>query len=109
MKNNNCEFGQRLAQIRKNAGLTQAQLAEKLNISVAMMKYYELRAKNPNLEIIRKVSEILEVSVDALLLDQKTHKPGPESELEKRFDRIKKLPRKRQRKIINIIDAVITE
>ena len=105
----NLTFGQRLAQIRKDAGLTQALLAEKLNISVAMMKYYELRAKNPNLEIIRKLSNILDISVDTLLLDQKSIHPGPESELQKRFNRISKLSRKRQHKIINIIDAVITE
>jgi transcriptional regulator with XRE-family HTH domain len=108
MKNTHPEFGRRLAMHRKQLGLTQAELAKKLNISLAMVKYYETKSSNPELTFIRIASNTLGISADDLISGVKKSSPGPQSDLRKRFDRISLLPRKQQKKIMNVVDAIMS-
>ena len=104
-------FGQRLAAVRRNKGLTQAELAARMKTTQKMVEYYERRAPNPALEVIERAAEALEVSV-AELLGSQPHttraKPGPVSQLERRFEQIRLLPRKRQQFILQFLDAMIS-
>jgi len=105
-------FSQRLVMLRKQKGLTQTQLAERLGISREMMNYYERRSPNPSLEVIQKLAEALEVSVPELLgVDMKAahkrSKPGPTPQLQLRFERIQRLPRKEQEFILRFLDTFL--
>lgn len=104
------DFGSRLAEARKAAGLTQVQLAEQLGVSQQMVDYYERRARNPSADFVRRAAALLNVSVDSLLGAQAPKvKRGPPSEWEKRFKAIKELPRDKQREIQNVVDALIAK
>lgn len=58
-------LGIKIARIKK--GLTQEQLAEKLGLTNLTISGYEVGRTKPSLEVLIKLSDILEVSVDELL------------------------------------------
>ncbi len=60
-------FGQRLKAIRKDARLTQAELAEKLMVSVQSISKWECDNAMPDISLIVPLAAILGVSTDCLL------------------------------------------
>ena len=66
------DFGSRLKMLRKQAGLTQHQLATQLGITKSVVSFYELQERSPSPEVLVKLSTIFHVSTDYLLgLDTK--------------------------------------
>lgn len=63
-------IGQRIRRIRKAKGLSQEQLAEKVNISTTHMSHIENANTKMSLAIFVKIAEALEIETDALLYDQ---------------------------------------
>lgn len=61
------EFAERLKILRKQVKLTQAQIAEKLDISQQAYASWERGAKKPTQENLVKIAQILNVSVDYLV------------------------------------------
>ncbi len=61
------EFGNRLYQLRKKAGLSQAQLGEKVGVSNKAVSKWENGQAKPGLDIVHKLADVLSVSVDELL------------------------------------------
>jgi transcriptional regulator with XRE-family HTH domain len=53
--------------VRKKSGLSQKELAERLNTTREAIDYYERRAVNPSLAFIERAAESLEVSVAELV------------------------------------------
>ena len=106
MKNHKPVFAQRLAALRKRKGLTQTDLADKLDVSLEMIKYYETRAEHPNSAFLLKIRQVFGVNIDELICDGSKNKPGPESELEKCFDKVAHLPKRQQQKVVAVIEAM---
>lgn len=66
------DFGKKLRNLRLEAGLTQSELAKRLNVTKAVISYYELHERSPSPEVLIKISSIFHVSTDFLLgLSQK--------------------------------------
>lgn len=61
------KFAERLKTLRKQVKLTQAQIAEKLDISQQAYASWERGAKKPTQENLVKIAQILNVSVDYLV------------------------------------------
>ena len=59
--------GKRIQDARKAIGMTQADLADKLDISVSHMSSIETGRANFGVETLMKITEILQVSADSLL------------------------------------------
>lgn len=57
----------RLKQLRKQAGLTQQQLATQLGITKSVVSFYELQERSPSPEVLIKLAAIFHVSADYLL------------------------------------------
>lgn len=66
------EIGNKLNQLRKLSGMTQEQLAEKINVSRQTISKWESDSTSPDLESIVKISRIFHVSLDDLLREAKT-------------------------------------
>lgn len=62
-----CDFGKKLKALRKEAGLTQTQLADRLWLKKSTISYYEQSVHYPSPEIIVKLSGIFHVTTDYLL------------------------------------------
>ena len=61
------EFSERLKDLRKQAGLTQVDVAEKLGISQPAYASWERGVKKPTQDNLVKIAQILNVSVDYLV------------------------------------------
>ena len=61
------EFAERLKTLRKQVKLTQAQIAEKLNISQQAYASWERGVKKPTQENLVKIAQVLNVTVDYLV------------------------------------------
>lgn len=62
-------MGDRIREARKKLGLTQEQLAEKLDITLVYISEIERGLKLPSMQLFIKMVEILDVSADYLLRD----------------------------------------
>ena len=60
-------LGERIYQLRTQMGLSQGDLADKLDISVSHMSSIETGRANFGVETLMKITEILKVSADNLL------------------------------------------
>ena len=60
-------IGKRIKELRKSENLTQKQLSEKLGITTSMIGMYETAARNPSYEILNKLSDFFNVSIDFLM------------------------------------------
>ena len=55
-------IGENIRQARKNAGLTQKELGEKLGISAAAIGQFEKKNSNPHNSTVQKIAAVLEIS-----------------------------------------------
>ena len=107
------EFGQRLAELRQKAGLSQAQLGEKLERSqraVADWEMQETTALRP--EQIIRLAEVLGVSVEYLITGkepEKRGKPGPKGQLAEMFEQVAVLSRSEQKQVVSVVRALIAQ
>lgn len=66
--------GERLSDIRKDRGMKQQELADKLSVSVTTVSGYENDQNNPNDDIKVSIAQIFNISLDYLLgaIDEET-------------------------------------
>lgn len=60
-------LGEKIREARKNCGLSQEQLAERMCVSRSAIAKWETGKGMPDIENLRSLSKLLQVSVDALL------------------------------------------
>lgn len=74
MKNEdlNAIVGRNLSRLRKTAGMTQAQLSERVGISAAFLSRVECGNKMVSVDVLNSLAEVLGVSCDALLREETT-------------------------------------
>ena len=61
------EFGSFLAGLRKEKGMTQKELAEKLGVNPSTVSKYMRLDKYPSLDTFANICEILDISADDIL------------------------------------------
>lgn len=60
-------FADRLSELRKEKGVSQAELARKLQVSYSVVCYWESNRSEPTAPNLVKIADYFEVSVDYLL------------------------------------------
>ncbi len=68
-------IGHNIAKWRKEIGMTQDQLAERLSVSAQAVSKWENGASLPDIAMLPKLAQIFEVSIDQLF----SHEPEPET------------------------------
>ena len=58
--------GEKIKLLRKRARMTQAKLAEILNVTTRSVIYYERNQRNPADDILEKLSELFSVPIDVV-------------------------------------------
>ena len=71
---NTQDFGKFISELRKEKGLTQLQLAEKLNVTDKAVSRWETGKNFPDIDIFSDLAKILEVSVSELLEGKRIEK-----------------------------------
>ena len=106
------EIGARLAQLRTEKGIKQAELAEQLGISQPMASDYERGKLRLHGELIIQICGMLDISADELLGIQpsaKTTRGTQNRRLSRRLQAIDQLPKRDQDALFRTIDAFITK
>ena len=68
-------FPDRLAQLRKQRGLTQEALADLINITKTQVYRYENGSSQPTLEVIKRLAIALSVTTDQLIFEEDERQP----------------------------------
>lgn len=102
-------FGDRLARFRKEQGLSQKALADRVGVSQQMVAYYETNATSPAVDVAQRCAEALGVPLSMLVDKTKPVRvrPGPRSHIEERIEKLRKLPRKQQELVLRMLDAAL--
>ena len=61
---NKAEIGKKIKILRKTRGLTQEQLADKLNVKRATISNYEIGRRSPHIKELEAISEALGVNLE---------------------------------------------
>jgi len=61
------DFGNKLKDLRMQAGMTQQQLATLVGVTKSVISFYELRERSPSPDVLVKLARIFHVSTDYLL------------------------------------------
>ncbi len=69
-------FGTNLVEAREKLGISQKQLAELLGITATRLNYWEKDKRQPDIEMIRNLSEILKTSPSDLLGWEEKYNPN---------------------------------
>lgn len=64
-------FAEKLKSLRKQAGISQEQLAEKIGVSRQAVTKWETEAGTPDIENIKSISSLFDISIDELLSNGK--------------------------------------
>jgi transcriptional regulator with XRE-family HTH domain len=104
------QLGKRVANARKELGMTQIQLAEILGISQQHLASMEVGRRKVPASSIPVLVKLFGISSDALLgLEGKPAKRGPASTLQRQIEQVGMMPRTRQKFISEMLDALIKQ
>jgi len=103
-------LGKRMAELRKQQGYTQVQLAEILNIKQYVVASYETGRRRPSVAFMPEIAKALGVSVEDLLSqDRKSGKRGPTPKLQQQIEQLQRLPKGKQKFVSEFIETVIQQ
>ncbi len=103
------DLAEKLKQARKQKGLTQGQLAKKIGADIQRISKYERGVLIPTTEIMVKLSDALDVSLDYLLKNGKNRVAGKirDTELIDQFIQVDTLPEKDRHILKALLEAFI--
>ncbi len=73
----------RIKNLREDNDLTQFEISKMLNISQVAYSYYELNKRNIPIEILSKLADYYNTSIDYLVFRTDLYKPYPKSKSHK--------------------------
>jgi transcriptional regulator with XRE-family HTH domain len=108
------DMGARIAQTRKERGITQVQLSSSLGIAQQTLAHYEGDRLRLPASLMPAVAAALEIPVESLFgqphqARASNAKRGPASRLEQQVELISQLPRTKQRFVIDMLDTVLAQ
>lgn len=92
--------------IRKKKGISQADLGKMIGTSGDVVGRYERGAITPSVEVVSKIADALEVSVDYLLGKTKLEM---DKQALRRLEDISKLPEDNKKFVLNLIDMALRD
>ena len=101
-------FGARLHALREAAGLSQAQVADKLGITQTAYAVWERHPVALRPEQIEQVAVVLGVTAEQLFTTAKPRGSGPAGKLRQVFERASSLPRDQQKHVLRVVQDALT-
>ncbi len=100
-------FPVRVVELRKEKGLTQQHLAERVGVHVQQLKRYEAGASQPTLDVIRNLAMALGVSSDQLLFGKDER--GPDDALKLQFEAVSRFDPESKKVVQQVLDSMILQ
>ena len=98
-------IGRRIQEIRKQKGLTQEQMAERVNISPHYLSALERGVYNIKLDLLVDILNVLNCSADEVFQD--VVDSSSKIKASQLSEKLKGLPLQEQRKILEVVDIMI--
>lgn len=106
-------LGQRIAQLRRERGWTQQELAEKLGVAQQTLAHYEVARIRVPASTLPLLATLFTTPIDTLVGHaqhvQRTGKRGPASKLQQHMERISQLPKPRQRIVMEVLESMLAQ
>lgn len=99
------DFHARLAALRKQRGLTQQALADRIGGHVQQLKRYEAGSSQPTLDVIRNLATALSVSSDQLLFGKDER--GPDDDLRLQFEAVSRFDEEEKQVVRSLLEGMI--
>lgn len=105
------QLGTHVAELRKAQNITQVQLAETLGVSQQTVNAYEMGHRRIPVSSLPGLAKTLAVSVEELIGSPQpgAKKRGPAPKLQQQIERIQRLPRSKQRFVMQMLDTVLAQ
>lgn len=100
-------LGKRIHDVRTAKGLTQADLAEMVDLTTKYLSNLECGFRMPRMDTFVDIANALNIDANTLLVDYLDR--GPAIESSKVAVMLEKLPADKQRSALRIFEAVLTE
>ena len=106
------QLGARIAQVRKQRGITQVQLAETLGISQQQIASFEVGRRKVPVSALAPLARALTVTLEELA-EQVAEKPkgkrGPVPKLQQQLATISALPKSQQRFVMQVLETFLAQ
>ena len=104
-------MGRRIAEGRKELGMTQVQLAEILGVAQQTYACYEVGSRRIPVSLLPALAQALSMETDVLLgaATKAQIKRGPAPRLLQQMERIQRLPKAQQRFVMQMLDTVLQQ
>ena len=106
-------LGVRIAQLRKERGWTQLELAEKLGVAQQTLAHYEVGRIRVPASTLPVLATLFMTQVDTLVghaqYSQHTGKRGPAPKWQQQIEAIAQLPKAQQRFVSQMLDTVLAQ
>ncbi|HET7931092.1 MAG TPA: helix-turn-helix transcriptional regulator [Rhodanobacteraceae bacterium] len=104
-------FGERVAALRKERGLTQVQLADLLGTSQQTVTAYENGTRRVPITTLPLLAHTLGTSIEELIGGdaRRNAKRGPSPKIQQQLERVSQLPRARQRMVSEVLDSLLAQ
>ncbi len=105
-------IGEKLKQIRKVRGLSQAELSEKVQVHVTNIARYETNKQTPTIEVLKKIADFYDIAVDYFVSEESEVKPASRLKdkiLLEKFEKIEDFSDEEKKVVIELIDAFIAK
>jgi len=105
-------LGNRIQNQRKQLGLTQSQLADRIGISHTQMARYEIKGVQPPADVLEKLADAFDTSIDYLVRGDKSEKVEStlkDAALIKEFKKLDELPEEEKKSILKVVSSLIRD
>jgi transcriptional regulator with XRE-family HTH domain len=107
-------IGERIRELRKRQGMSQAELAAELGINQTAVSDYETGAARIHAAMLAALARVLRTSADEILglssaRTARSAHPTPDRRFLRRLERLHQLSRRDQQAILGTIDAFLTK
>ena len=104
-------FFERLRELRKERGWSQQELADKIGGDARQISRYENRKITPSVEAVIKLAQVLDISIDYLLVDNVPRRSlnNQDKEVVEKMQSIELLNKEDKASLLHILDALVSK
>ena len=104
------KLGKRVATLRQDAGLSQAELAVELGLKQQALATYETATRRIPCSLMIPICEVFDVTLDELFgVEATAKKPGPVPKLQQNFEAISKLSKSEQKFFNQVVERFLND
>lgn len=104
-------MGARIAAAHKASSLTQVQLADAMSVSQQTVASWEVGRRGVPVSVLPLLARTLGVAAEALIgaSERPNAKRGPTPKLQQQVERLSRLPRTKQRVVIEMLEGLLAQ